>query len=679
MFMLALESRRLFASGLFSAPMSYGDGRVWMLATGDFNGDGSADVAALVSAPIPGPAVPLPCSLQVLLNDGTGHFASSSVALGEGVPAGLSAADLNDDEVDDLAVLLRPGATGAAPLRILYGAAGGAPVFAEGATLTGPAGILPEVPDPTRVAARDFDRDGRGDLLLDSLVVSRAGGAWNVEPSPASGAVATSPDAAVGDFNGDGRDDQVLGAWGGAAAAGSLLLSRPDGTYLSALFSMMDPLPTAYAAGDFNADGTDDVAAASLGESTLNAFLGRGDGTFHGVGTEAAGGFGVTSLAAADFDADGRDDLVAGTDGHLGGRTIHVLTTFAPPERAVLGRFGGTPTGPVRSVTIDGFGAEFSPPPRVTFALGGPGSGTLYDTGPANPPALVLEGTTAASSLKISTAGKARHVLSAIEVNGSLASIAAPTTGFGGPLNVAGTVRSIRMYGAFFGRIDIGGEGVATAINLGDTRETSLTTRSPISRLAVAQWVNRDGVPDAITAPAIGSISARRTAGFKDVDADFNADVNVTGGGVSLGQMHVGRSLGYCTIRTAGSIGSVRAGAMMSVSVFAGVSPAVRGLPASAADFAARASIGSVRADTDLGSGVFVAAWSVGSFRVDGESGVNEFTHNTPVPFGLAATSVQSYARGTGPARVRKLRLTSPGVFDTDGFQYVARIVPAES
>jgi hypothetical protein len=115
------------------------------------------------------------------------------------------------------------------------------------------------------------------------------------------------------------------------------------------------------------------------------------------------------------------------------------------------------------------------------------------------------------------------------------------------------------------------------------------------------------------------------------------------------------------------------------VSVFAGVSPAVGGLPASAADFAARASIGSVRADTDLGSGVFVAAWTVGAFRVDGESGVNEFTHNTPVPFGLAAASVQSYTRGTGRARVRKIRLTAPGAFDTDGYQYVARIVSTKS
>ena len=672
MFVQALEPRRLFASGLFAAPLPYGDSRVWGLTTGDFDGDGSTDIAAVVSEPVGTiPTGPIPCRLHVLMNDGAGRFALAVTALPDGVPAGIVAADLNDDELDDLAVLQRPDSFGRrSPVGVFFSAGSG--TFTDGGGLTGPSGAVPEVQNPVRLWGGDFDRDGRGDLLADYMIVSRSGAAWRATLAP-SNTLGHGADAAAGDFNGDGRTDQVISG-ASAVTQSSMLLSNADGTFRAVPFRLLTADVNLFAAGDFDGDGFDDIAGLGSGEYVVNQFLSRGDGRFRLVGTEGVGPRAVTALAAGDFDGDGRDDLVVGTDGWTRDATINVFLTAAPATRPVLAQFGDTPGGRVPAATVTGVGRSTEPDPRVTFTLGGPGTGTLYDTGPDSGPALVLDGTTAASSLKVTTTGGLRHILAGLRVNGSLRSIFGPTTGFTDAMTVTGTVRSIRLFGGFFARMDLMGEGVPTAMTFANNQDLSLSTRSAISRLATVQWTDRDGFDDAIDAPAIGSLLARSLPGFRGVTAQFSADVNVSGGGTSLGSLRVDGTMLDATVRAAGSVGSVRVFAMQNVGVFAGVSPATRSLPASAADFTSHATIGSFRHDADLSSGVRIAAWSVGTFRVGGATGVADFARDAGEPFGLAATSVQAYSRGTGRTRVHKASLAAPGLFDTDG-SYVAWIV----
>src|SRR5207247_1628837 len=68
--------------------------------------------------------------------------------------------------------------------------------------------------------------------------------------------------------------------------------------------------PQSVAVGDFNGDGKQDLATANYGSNDVSIRLGNGDGTF-GAASSLAVGTGSYSVAVGDLSGDGKPDIVA--------------------------------------------------------------------------------------------------------------------------------------------------------------------------------------------------------------------------------------------------------------------------------------------------------------------------------------------------------------------------------
>ncbi|MFI5114570.1 MAG: FG-GAP-like repeat-containing protein [Terriglobales bacterium] len=139
-----------------------------------------------------------------------------------------------------------------------------------------------------------------------------------------SGSISDVQAAAVGDFTGDGKLDTVSMENGGGIFELDVAVGNGDGTFqyplVQNLFSIGQQNPYAIAVGDFNGDHMLDVAvwgtSVTAQNSTINIFLGNGNGTFNWSGTYTAPNSATwnpqsNSLYVADFNGDGKLDLAA--------------------------------------------------------------------------------------------------------------------------------------------------------------------------------------------------------------------------------------------------------------------------------------------------------------------------------------------------------------------------------
>ena len=343
--------------GGFSNSRNYAtetDGQVILT---DFNGDGLTDIVIADG----NASVLTGGTITVLFGRGGGTFFAPPVSSAPTFPVadadltGLRAADFNNDGIPDLVVADNFG-----NINVLEGLGDGffRPVFAH--TFPSPAQI------PWNVVTADFNHDGNVDFAVvqTDYVVSGSGsvqvflgkgdGTFQAPleiPAPL-GAFSL----AVADFNGDGKPDlavlvsQQAAAIEGLTSApdGSILifLGNGDGTFTSHGSYTVEPGAQAIIAGNFNGDGTPDLAVLSVSTGAPNQngdvllLTGKGDGTFT-AGTDVpltgAPGTNFVSLAAADFNRDGRLDLAAAiSDGEPGSGELVILLgrgdgTFHPP------------------------------------------------------------------------------------------------------------------------------------------------------------------------------------------------------------------------------------------------------------------------------------------------------------------------------------------------------------
>ncbi|MFF9670950.1 FG-GAP-like repeat-containing protein [Streptomyces eurythermus] len=121
----------------------------------------------------------------------------------------------------------------------------------------------------------------------------------------------------TGDFNGDGKDDIVTFTRGDT---GDVYVSLSDGTKFvqdawkwHEHFSIGDEVP---AVGDFNGDGKDDIATFTRGD-TADVWVALSNGQGFGTSSVWHNHFGVGGevVDTGDFDGDGKDDIVTFTRG----------------------------------------------------------------------------------------------------------------------------------------------------------------------------------------------------------------------------------------------------------------------------------------------------------------------------------------------------------------------------
>ena len=125
----------------------------------------------------------------------------------------------------------------------------------------------------------------------------------------------------TGDFNGDGKQDFIVGGAAFGVPAFNVFLGNGDGTFNNGtLNATSDVAITALAAGDFTGEGYLDLAVAHS-DGTVDIFLQDGEGDFYpNAGTQA--GSSPSAIAIGDFNGDGKADLAITNSG---GDNISIL------------------------------------------------------------------------------------------------------------------------------------------------------------------------------------------------------------------------------------------------------------------------------------------------------------------------------------------------------------------
>lgn len=281
-------------------------GNAYGIALGDFNGDGNLDFVSTNDAPAN--------SVSIRLGDGSGGFTSPAVpevAVGA-APHPIAVGDFNGDGFLDFATA-NQGTADNVSIRLGDGSGG----------FTSPA--VPEVAvghGPTSMVVADLNNDGNPDIavanLADATVSIRlgTGDGGFILPSISEVAVGARPfGLAVGDFNNDGTPD--LATSNDLADTVSIRIGNGQGEFTSASSEVaVGNIPMSIAVGDLNNDGNLDFVTTNFISSTseyggdMSVRLGDGNGGFTLPAVPEVPMPHSYAVAVGDLNNDGKSDVI---------------------------------------------------------------------------------------------------------------------------------------------------------------------------------------------------------------------------------------------------------------------------------------------------------------------------------------------------------------------------------
>jgi hypothetical protein len=439
-----------------------------MLAAGDFNGDGKADVV-----------VRNPGALTVLLGDGAGGFQPSFTLATTGLsPSGAAVGDFNGDGKADLAV----ASSTSNNVTVLLGNGDG--------TFQAPANYA--VPNPLQnLVVADFNGDGKADIATAdpvsgvNVLLGKGDGSFQAAvPYVVNSQAGGGSQAAfvlVGDFNGDGKAD--LATVNANSSSLSILLGAGDGTFQPPLRVTIPGQALRLAVGDFNGDGKTDLAT-----NNGHVLLGKGDGTFQTPVTYSTRTV-ASSVASGDVDGDGKADLIFG-DGVVsvllgkGDGTFQTALTYSAGSAAsaiLVGEFNNDGRTDVAVANGSAVSLLVGTTITVTATAGTPQSTTLRAPFPTPLQVTVKDGPNPVSGATVTFLPPSGAATDLAPLGSATAVLSSGTvlTDVNGVASVTATANSLA--GSY--QVTATSMGVSTTFSLTNlSGATSLITASPTSQ-----------------------------------------------------------------------------------------------------------------------------------------------------------------------------------------------------